>query len=241
MNKPFSDIGMIEERYALENAIINAVTAGNEAVALEYLDQFSNDTLPWRLPDKLRDIKNYIITTNTLLRKAVESAGVHPIHIDAYSNSIIPAIERLSTVRQGQLFTRQLIKGYCQLVHEYLYKTRSPLIGKILAYIDIDLSADLSLKTLAKYLGINASYLSALFSREMEISLTDYVNLRRIDLAKKLLAGTNLPIKFIARQCGFPDIHYFSRLFKRITDTTPRAYRESTQFQNPGEIERTIL
>ena len=38
--------------------------------------------------NNLRDMKNYTITLNTLLRKAAEQAGVHPIHIDAYSTAM---------------------------------------------------------------------------------------------------------------------------------------------------------
>ncbi len=75
-------------------------------------------------------------------------------------------------------------------------------------------------------MNVNASYLSSLFKKEMGVSLTSFVNNRRIERAKRLLSMTNLPIKTIAQQCGVPDIYYFGRLFKKITGTTPKAWRE---------------
>ena len=82
----FSNIDVIEKRYEAENMLINAVTSGRESQALEITSKFESRLLPQRISNNLRDMKNYTITLNTLLRKAAEQAGVHPIHIDAYSN-----------------------------------------------------------------------------------------------------------------------------------------------------------
>lgn len=68
---------------------------------------------------------------------------------------------------------------------------------------------------------------STTFSKEMGTSLTDYVNSLRISHAKTLLENTDAPIKSIALRCGIGDIHYFTRLFKRICGVTPKGYREA--------------
>ena len=81
---PFSNIDMIEQRYESENALISAVTSGRESRAMEMTSQFGMHFLPKRTTNNLRDIKDYTITLNTLLRKAAEKAGVHPIHIDLF-------------------------------------------------------------------------------------------------------------------------------------------------------------
>ncbi len=232
-----SEIESIEKRYELENSFISAVTAGNEEAALQLMSQIAVSSMPKRLSDELRDTKNYLITTNTLLRKSVEIAGVHPVYIDSYSNGVCSGLESLRSLRQCQAFLEQIIRGYCRLVREHKHKFRSPLVERILVYIEADLRTDLSLKTLAGYLGVNPSYLSSLFSKELGMSLTNYVNARRIQLAKDQLLGTSLPIKSIAQQCGLPDVHYFSRLFKRMTGTTPKSYREAFLQQRSDNID----
>ena len=97
---PFSNIDVIEKRYESENMLINAVASGRESQTLELISKFETWLLPQRTTNNLRDMKNYTITLNTLLRKAAEQAGVHPIHIDAYSNCNVVMLESLTSTQQ---------------------------------------------------------------------------------------------------------------------------------------------
>lgn len=227
-DKPFLSIQLIEDRYEVENAILGAVGSGNVRQALESCGRWSLYIMPQRLTNELRDRKDYMITLNTLLRKTVEQAGVHPIHIDAVSNSNIQHIEQLSGVDQIQGFMARMVGTYCDLVRKHNLKNYSLLTQKIITYVDTELCADLSLKSLSERLSVNASYLSTLFKKEVGLPLTEFVNRRRITYAQSLLIHTALPIKTVAQKCGIPDVYYFSRLFKRITGTTPKAYRSNT-------------
>ena len=227
-DKPFLSIQMIEERYELENATLNAVANGNESKALASCARWTAHVIPQRLANELRDSKDYMITLNTLQRKTVEQAGVHPIHIDSVSNRNIQLIEQLSSIEQCRSFRSKMIRSYCLLVRKHNLKDYSLLTQKIITYVDTELCADLSLKALSERLSVNASYLSTLFKKEMGMSLTDFVNHRRISHAQTLLISTEMPIKSVALKCGIPDVYYFSRLFKRITGTTPKAYRNNT-------------
>jgi YesN/AraC family two-component response regulator len=87
----------------------------------------------------------------------------------------------------------------------------------------------LSLKRFAEELFLNASYLSALFKKEVGMTLTDYVNQSRLTYAKKLLKSTQLAVQDVATRSGFSDIHYFTRLFRRENNLSPREWRMSQQ------------
>lgn len=180
--QPFASVQMIEERYEDEAALIAAVRDGNEARALEIFSKLSNHLVPARMSNKLRDAKDYCIVVNTLLRKSAESAGVHPIHIDALSNQNVRMIEQLTSLEKCVNFQNECVKHYCQLVRKYTLGKYSAMTRKVLTYISTDLSANLSLKTFADLLSVSPNYLSALFKKEVGISLTEYVNrrLRRI-------------------------------------------------------------
>lgn len=221
------NIEMIEMRYALEAQLLNAVFSGNETKAMALASKLSSVVLPYRLSDELRDYKDYTIALNTLLRKNAEDAGVHPIHIDLCSNQHIQLIEQTTCKEQCYTILSQIVLNYCRLIRKHTLRDYSLLTQKIITYIDSDLTADLSLKTMSEWLNVNASYLSTLFKKDVGIPLTDFVNRQRIEHAKKLLIATELPTKTIALQCGIPDIYYFSRLFKKRTGTTPKLYRES--------------
>lgn len=226
---PFANIDMIEKRYEIENAMLRAVETGNEKLAWKILSESyrSGILTQKRLEDDLRNMKDYLITMNVLCRKTAERAGVQPIYIDSVSNNLVIFIENAKDMEDCQKIIEQIVSTYCLMVRKLNHQSYSPIIQKIIAYIDTDLQTDLSLKTFAKYLNVNASYLSTLFSKEVGMPLSEYVNHARISHAKKLLLGTNLPIKLISEQCGFSDTHYFNRVFRKIEGVTPNVYRNS--------------
>ena len=92
--------------------------------------------------------------------------------------------------------------------------------------IDSDLSADLSLRSLADHQSISYGYLCALFKRETGKTISAYVREKRIKHAAHLLATTHLQIQTVALHCGIMDVQYFSKIFKRQTGKTPKEYRE---------------
>ena len=219
----------MEKRYAYENEMMQAVEQGNIHKAELFLNGLSDISFEKRLVDPLRNLKNYCIIMNTLLRKAAERGGVHPVYLDTLSSSFARKIELLPSVVMGRELMQELFRSYCRLVRKHSTRHYSFPVQKVIAYIDADLTADLSLRTLAKAQQLSDGYLSTLFHKETGKTLTDYVNERRIRLAKQLLETTTLQIQTVAQHCGILDIHYFTRLFKKHTGQTPRAYREATR------------
>lgn len=122
---PFSNIDVIEDRYESENILMSAVSSGQESRALELTSRFGSLYLPQRTSNSLRDVKDYTITMNTLLRKATEHAGVHPVHIDAYSNHNVSTLEKLTSVEQVFEHQRKIVLGYCRIVKEHQHKVHS--------------------------------------------------------------------------------------------------------------------
>lgn len=226
-SQPFLGVQQVEARYGMENLMLAAVASGNESQAIDYVSKLCNLMIPFRLTDELRDRKDLCITLNTLLRKTAEHSGVHPAHIDSFSNHNIQLIEQLTSLEECKVFVQKLVQGYCSLIQKYNLKAYSPPIRKVITCISTDLSADLSLKSLAAQINVNASYLSSLFKKEVGITLTEYVNRSRIGLAQILLLTSDLPLKAIALQCGITDMQYFSKMFKRITGVTPKTYKET--------------
>ena len=179
-----------------------------------------------RTSDALRNAKNYCVIMNTLLRKAAERGGVHPVYLDRTSSLYAVRIEQAASTDAIPAMMTEMFQGYCQLVRNAATRDYSAPVQKALLYIDANLSEDLHLHTLADKLNVSAGYLSALFRKETQQTLTDYVSHRRVDYARHLLTTTRLQIQTIAQHCGIVDVQYFTKVFKRITGTTPRAYRQ---------------
>ncbi len=217
---------ILEERYQEEHNLIQAVSAGQTHKAELAYNQLASRQLELRTSDSLRNRKNYAYVLNTVLRLAAESGSVHPIHIDNISSKYARQIETLTSEEACEQLTKEMVHKYCLLVKNHSLKGYSLLVRKVITRIDTDLATDLSLKAQADLLNVNSSYLSTLFKKETGVTLTEYVNRKRIEHALFLLNSTNMQIQLIAQYCGIPDVNYFTKTFKKLVGKTPKEYRE---------------
>ena len=221
------NVKAIETRYAFENQMIQAVSDGQLQMENQLIAAFSEEIFEKRLSDPTRNAKNYGIIMNTLLRKAAERGGVHPVYIDRVSSDFAAKIENSTSVTQMGALMREMFRVYCRLVRQHSLKHLSPTVQKAVLIIDSDISVDLSPRLLAQRLNISLGYLCTIFKKEMGKTVSEYVREKRIRHASYLLSTTNLQIQTIARHCGIVDVQYFSKIFKRETGKTPKEYRES--------------
>lgn len=219
-------LSILESNYANEKHLMDAVSQGKLHKVNAINSTVYNNGTRQRLADTLRNRKNYLIILNTLLRKAAEQGGVHPLHIDRMSSDFARQIETVHSMNYSLKLQREMIRSYCLLVKQHSLSKYSYLVGKTITLISYDLTADLSLRTLAEQLNVSPSYLSTLFRRECGMTLTEYVNSRRMEHAVHLLHHTNKLINTIAYECGIADTNYFIRLFKKHTGISPQKYRE---------------
>ena len=217
---------VIEENYEHEKTLMEAVSKGKLNTVDIIVSTVLNRGIDERLSDSLRNRKNYLIILNTILRKSAENGKVHPFHIHRLSSSFAEKIEQLYSIENSLELQKEMIRKYCLLVKEHSLKKYSQLIGRVITLISYDLSADLSLKAIASALNVNASYLSATFKKECRETLTEYVNRKRMENAAHTLAHTNKQVQLIAEECGYLDVNYFIKIFKKQYGMTPTQYRE---------------
>ncbi len=227
IDDPLLAMKMLESRYEGERKLMQAVSQGITHKAEQIISNSSELMLEMRVSDPVRNMKNYVIVANVLLRKAVEQGGVHPFYIDGVSSDFAKKIEKIKSVQEGIDMMHDMIYKYCALVKNHSMKNYSLLVQKVITIIDSDLTADLSLHRQAEMLNVNASYLSTLFKKETGMTLTEYVSKKRIEQAAFLLVSTNLQIQTVAQNCGIYDVNYFTKMFKKQTGKTPREYREN--------------
>ncbi|WP_045520798.1 helix-turn-helix domain-containing protein [Neobacillus niacini] len=128
------------------------------------------------------------------------------------------------------------IQSHFQLFIEYFLNyvlneenIPDPRIYKLLGQIEQDLMQD-SLEPLENYckkLQVSRGYFFELFKKATGLSPMQYINHFRISRAKDDLRFTKLTITEIAEKNHFSSIHYFSRMFRKLTGQTPREFRES--------------
>ena len=220
---------LMEQRYAFENEMMSAVSRGQSHKVSQLISSFSDMNFEQRISDPIRNRKNYSIIMNTLLRKAAESGGVHPVYLDRVSSSYATKIEQMTSISALSALMSDMFQSYCRLVRRHSMSDYSPTVQKAIVFIESDLSADLTLSSIAQEQNISSGYLSAIFKRETGKTITEFIRDRRIKHAIYLLETTHLQIQSIATHCGIVDLQYFSKLFKKHTGKTPKEYRESAK------------
>lgn len=100
------------------------------------------------------------------------------------------------------------------------------VIAKAKAYINSNYNKQISLDDVSREVNISPYYFSKIFKEETGENFIDYLTNIRIDMAKDLLANTDLSMKEICGKVGYSDPNYFSRSFKKNVGITPTDYKE---------------
>ena len=220
------EIRTMELRYEFENRMMDAISHGDFRIAESMTLEFSSSAFEERTADPLRNLQNYCIIMNTFCRKAAELGGVHPVFLNDVSSDFARRIEQLRNVSAIPAFMQEMMASYCRLVQSHSVKSYSPTVQKAVLYIESNLQNELGLSAVAGAISVSAGYLSSVFKKETGQTLTGFINAKRIEQARHLLRSTDMQIQTVAQYCGFLDLHYFCRVFKAATGTTPSAYRQ---------------
>ncbi len=104
----------------------------------------------------------------------------------------------------------------------------------VIDYIERNLRRGISLEDVANHVNISTYYLSKIFKKEMGVNFITYVTDRKMDMAKEMLANTDIPVLNIALDLAYNEANYFSKAFKKKTGLTPSEYRE--KYKNRKEV-----
>ena len=207
--KPVLSIQMLEDRYALENQLLDAVNHGDAELAMQALQSFRGVTIPGRKGHtKTTTVRFRAVALNALLRKEAERAEVHAFYLDTLYNDYLLAAGEITTEQQEQALVVEMLQQYCDRVARYSTAGYSVVIRNIIHYINLHLKEDLTLSTLTARFNLSRSYLSDRLHREVHSSLTDYVTLTRIQFAANLLRYHHYTITQAAQEVGIQDVLY---------------------------------
>lgn len=101
-----------------------------------------------------------------------------------------------------------------------------PVIEGVKDIIINNLELDLSVKEIAKKMGISVYYMQHQFKKMTKVTITDYKNALKLAHAKEMLVHSQKSITDIAQDCGFCSSSYFSEMFLQHEHISPSEYRK---------------
>jgi transcriptional regulator GlxA family with amidase domain len=102
---------------------------------------------------------------------------------------------------------------------------KDPRLLRALQYVTADLRKRPSLAQVAKISGLERTYFSSVFRKTVGVTFLEWNRRIRIEAAKTLLQGSDLPIIAIALAVGYDDVTTFGRTFRKCANVSPRKYR----------------
>ncbi|WP_078549496.1 helix-turn-helix domain-containing protein [Litchfieldia alkalitelluris] len=174
----------------------------------------------------LRSFKNHIITLITLASRASIEGGVHDEIAFGLHDRFILQVEELDRLDEIRLLAKEILYTFAEKVREAQNDRYSKTITICRDYIYRHLYEDITHDDIANEVKLSPKYLSALFKKEVGITVSEYIQLTKINEAKKLLANSKTPISEICTLLSFNDQSYFTKVFKKVAGVTPKLYRE---------------
>lgn len=104
-------------------------------------------------------------------------------------------------------------------------QTKNKTFDSILAYVQRNITQDITLRDIADACTCSESTVSHLFKEYTNQSVKKYILNLRIKQAQKLLLVSDMQITNIALLCGFSNSNYFTTIFKKVTGKSPTQYR----------------
>lgn len=97
---------------------------------------------------------------------------------------------------------------------------------QVKSYLDEHFTEKITLDQLSELFYMDKFYLTKLFGRQFGITISSYLLQLKITRAKHLLRFTDQTVESVGAACGISDVHYFSRMFKKIEGISPSEYRK---------------
>ncbi len=212
--------------YEKEKLLIEKVKEGDNKGAKEVLNSLLSEILLIE-SGNIEIIKARILELCTIISRASVEGGASLEKVFGLNFDFINSLNKIDSINELCTWTVKITDHFVDNVFGNIYSGNSYLISQAVQNIKANYMNKITLEKLADYLHINPSYLSKLFKKEMNMNFSDYLNKVRIDKSKELLSDTDMNILDIALYTGYEDQSYFTKVFKKYTETTPNRYRKS--------------
>lgn len=118
------------------------------------------------------------------------------------------------------------LRDKTQLVSSLANTAKHKKVSEVASYIVSHAAEARSLDDLAKRFFISKCYLSRIFKEVTSFTVSEYININRVQKAQKMLLDSDLSITQISDSLGYESITYFEKVFSKFTETSPLKYRK---------------
>ncbi|MCF0143037.1 MAG: AraC family transcriptional regulator [Parasporobacterium sp.] len=177
--------------------------------------------------NNIEAIKPRIIELVVIISRAAVDAGADINEIFTINENFTSNIEGFKNLEDLSVWVSNMLQRFISFTFEFDKVKHADAVYKVIEYIKANYRRHISLEEIAEKTYLSKTYLSSLFKKETGYSISEYINIVRVERSKALLMEESMSIIEIANLCGFEDQSYFTKVFKNIVGITPKKYREN--------------
>ena len=226
----------IRAPYPPELAFYNAIKSGDVKQAKRFLATsiIKTEGLGTLSDHPLQNLKYHLAITIAMMARSCMEGGMDLSEAYALSDLYIQKTDRCKDFSEIEALHRTACLDYVNRMSVLRdRKIHTGHIVKCIDYIYEHLHTRITVAQLAKHAGLDASYLSRLFKKDVGVTINEYVRTRKIDTAMNLLIYSDYSSAQISSILAFPSQSYFSEIFRKHTGMSPLCYRK-THFRETG-------
>lgn len=218
----------------VEHMLRQMITYGRVDELIKYFDQLDiteNVDIPDLAPNAIRSLKNTIITTAGISARSAIEGGLDYKTAMTISDYYINKVETLNSFSELREMLRTIMYDFTKRVAiSKRPDSDSATINAIYRDVQKYRYVKLTSKDIATHLSLSCSYICHHFKAQTGKTLTEYIHEQKINEAKYLLDTSDLPLVLIAERLGYSSQQQFQQVFKRVTGTSPKRYRNGVKY-----------
>ncbi len=223
------DYSSIYRRYELENQFLRTIEKGEVENVLMAYDRMACAGLRDKryVSAIYQDVNVSVAIIRALARKAAEQGGASVVEVNEITQRAVQRMQAETSIQRKM----QIARGMYVELAEAVDRSRSQMgaytgpIRKAVNTLRHSYSQNLSLNQLAEQVNMSPSHLSRTFSKEVGMSISQYVAALRCEEAASMLKNGDASIQEISAYVGYLDNNYFVKVFKKQYGMTPSEYR----------------
>lgn len=118
-----------------------------------------------------------------------------------------------------------MICNYLDMIFQSQGNSHTGLIQSVVNYIQQHYGEDITLDDIAAHVCLSRSYLCALFKKNMNMTINDYLLRVRVEKSIELMKSRAWNTGEIGRKCGFSSQSHYTKVFRKFIGLTPGQYR----------------
>ncbi len=136
-------------------------------------------------------------------------------------------IGRLDEMRSLELWLNNYFRWIMDYNAHHADRKQADMMIRAKRFImDNYANPELTLGSVASFIGLNEKYFSTRFTKEEGMTFINYLTEVRIRKARELMETTDLKIYEISQSVGYNSVEHFTRVFKKLCKVSPGGYRK---------------